>query len=35
LTDTAFNISTFGEDAAGRLFLADYASGIIYRMDQQ
>jgi glucose/arabinose dehydrogenase len=35
LTDTAFNISTFGEDEAGGLYLADYASGIIYRMDQQ
>ncbi len=35
IVDTAFNISTFGEDEAGRLYLADYATGTIYRIDQQ
>jgi glucose/arabinose dehydrogenase len=35
LNDTAFSISTFGEDEAGNLYLADYATGTIYRIDQQ
>lgn len=30
-----FSISALGEDEAGRLYLADYAAGIIYRIDQQ
>lgn len=32
LSDTPFLISTFGEDEAGELYLADYASGDIYRI---
>lgn len=32
LSDTALQISTFGEDEAGELYLADYASGDIYRI---
>jgi glucose/arabinose dehydrogenase len=32
---TGLGISTFGEDEAGRLYLADYTTGIIYRIDQQ
>jgi len=32
LSDTQFSISTFGEDEAGELYLADYASGDIYRI---
>ncbi len=32
LLDTAFLISTFGEDEAGRLFVADYATGDIYEI---
>ncbi|MGE0827120.1 MAG: PQQ-dependent sugar dehydrogenase [Candidatus Binatia bacterium] len=30
--DSSFNISTFGEDEAGELYLADYGSGDIYRI---
>ncbi|MGE5893620.1 MAG: PQQ-dependent sugar dehydrogenase [bacterium] len=30
LLDTAFSISTFGEDEAGNMYVADYASGNIY-----
>ena len=30
LADTAFNISTFGEDDAGNVYFADYAGGAIY-----
>jgi glucose/arabinose dehydrogenase len=30
--DTTFSISTFGEDEAGELYLADYAAGNIYRI---
>ena len=32
--NTTYNISTFGEDEAGELYLADLASGIIYRIVQ-
>jgi glucose/arabinose dehydrogenase len=32
LKDTAYNISTFGEDEAGNLYLASYAGGQIYAM---
>jgi glucose/arabinose dehydrogenase len=32
LSDTSFLISTFGEDEAGELYLADYAGGDIYRI---
>ena len=32
--DTTFSISTFGEDGAGELYLADRSSGIIYRVVQ-
>jgi glucose/arabinose dehydrogenase len=35
LLDTALNISTFGEDEAGELYLADYASGTIYTIGAQ
>ena len=30
LTDTSYNISTFGEDEAGNLYLTDYFAGDIY-----
>lgn len=32
LIDTTLTISTFGEDEAGELYLADYATGDIYRI---
>ena len=32
LAETSFRISTFGEDEAGELYLADYATGEIYRL---
>jgi glucose/sorbosone dehydrogenase len=32
LLDSPFNISSFGEDEAGRLYLADLASGTVYRL---
>ncbi|WP_221249107.1 PQQ-dependent sugar dehydrogenase [Desulfuromonas versatilis] len=35
LVDSAFSISAFGEDEAGRVYLADYAAGEIFRIDQQ
>ena len=31
LLETGFNIATFGEDAAGELYVADYGGGVIYR----
>lgn len=34
LTKTNYTISTFGEDEPGRLYVADYGTGIIYRIDQ-
>lgn len=30
--DTSYKISTFGEDSSGELYLADYATGTIYRI---
>lgn len=32
LFETGFNVSTFGEDAAGELYVAAYDSGMIYRV---
>jgi len=32
LFETGFNVSTFGEDAEGELYVADYTSGLIYRV---
>jgi glucose/arabinose dehydrogenase len=32
LNDTAFSISTFGEDETGELYVADYATGDLYRI---
>ncbi|HLT12332.1 MAG TPA: PQQ-dependent sugar dehydrogenase [Micromonosporaceae bacterium] len=34
LFDPGFNVSTFGEDAAGELYVADYRGGVIYRIGQ-
>ncbi|MBX3141687.1 MAG: PQQ-dependent sugar dehydrogenase [Trueperaceae bacterium] len=34
LFETGFNVSTFGEDAAGELYVAAYDSGMIYRVGQ-
>ena len=34
LLDTPHNISTFGEDEAGRLYYADLTGGSLYRIDQ-
>lgn len=34
LSQTDFAISTFGEDEAGRLYVADYARGVIHRIDE-
>ena len=31
LAETDFNISSFGEDEAGELYLADYGTGSIYK----
>ncbi len=33
LYKTAFNISTFGRDAQGEVYLADYGRGVVYRLD--
>ncbi len=35
LAQTGLAISTFGEDEAGNLYVADYRTGTIYRIDQQ
>jgi len=35
LLDTLLNISTFGEDEAGELYLADYTTGTIYTIGAQ
>ncbi len=35
LQQTGLAISSFGEDEAGRLYVADYKTGTIYRIDQQ
>src|SRR5690606_33986715 len=32
LLETGANVSSFGEDAGGELYLADHASGTIYRI---
>lgn len=32
LTDTAFTISTFGEDEAGNVYVADHGAGSIYQI---
>lgn len=32
LVETGFNVSTFGQDAAGELYVADYGGGTIYRI---
>lgn len=32
LYDASFNISTFGEDAAGEIYVGDYSSGTLYRI---
>ncbi|HEX7041149.1 MAG TPA: PQQ-dependent sugar dehydrogenase [Trueperaceae bacterium] len=34
LLETGFNVSTFGEDAAGELYVADHQGGVIYRLGQ-
>ena len=34
LFNPGFNVSTFGEDAAGELYVADYRGGVIYRIGQ-
>jgi hypothetical protein len=33
LPDTKISISTFGEDEAGEVYVADHASGAIYRVE--
>ncbi|OGT10491.1 MAG: hypothetical protein A3F73_10165 [Gallionellales bacterium RIFCSPLOWO2_12_FULL_59_22] len=35
VAQTNFGVSTFGEDEAGRLYVADYTIGAIYRIDEQ
>lgn len=35
LDQTTFSISAFGEDEEGRMYVADYATGTIYRLDLQ
>ncbi len=35
LVDTPYNISTFGEDEQGELYLADYATGKLYNIGYQ
>jgi glucose/arabinose dehydrogenase len=35
LTDAPFSITTFGEDEAGLLFVADYGGGAIYRVNAE
>ncbi|MDP9194772.1 MAG: PQQ-dependent sugar dehydrogenase [Acidobacteriota bacterium] len=32
LLDVSFNISTFGEDLAGEIYVGDYSNGILYRL---
>jgi hypothetical protein len=32
LLDVPFNISTFGEDLAGEIYVGDYSNGILYRL---
>jgi hypothetical protein len=33
LADTKISLSTFGEDEAGEVYVADHASGAIYRVE--
>jgi glucose/arabinose dehydrogenase len=33
VAETGFPISTFGEDEAGRLYVADHTGGVVYRID--
>ena len=35
LLSAGFNISTFGEDAAGEVYVAAYNTGVIYRLIAQ
>jgi hypothetical protein len=35
LLDSSFSISTFGEDEAGNIYVADYSSGTIYKIVAQ
>jgi hypothetical protein len=35
LLDSTIQISTFGEDQAGEVYVADYTTGTIYRIDAQ
>jgi hypothetical protein len=32
LADTAYTISTFGEDEAGNVYVADYSAGVVYQV---
>jgi glucose/arabinose dehydrogenase len=32
LLNTSFNVSTFGEDLAGEIYVGDYSNGILYRL---
>jgi hypothetical protein len=32
LLDVPFNISTFGEDVTGEIYVGDYSNGILYRL---
>jgi glucose/arabinose dehydrogenase len=32
LLDVTFNVSTFGEDVAGEIYVGDYSNGILYRL---
>ncbi len=34
LLDSPYNVSTFGEDEAGNLYLASYSTGVIYQVNQ-
>ena len=34
LFDPGFNVATFGEDASGELYVADYRGGVIYKVGQ-
>jgi hypothetical protein len=35
LFSTGFTITTFGQDAAGELYLSDYRAGVIYRLERR
>jgi len=34
LVDAGFNVSTFGEDASGELYVADHGGGVVYRLGE-